>query len=248
MRVISLYSIKGGVGKTTAAVNFAYVNARDCNRTLILDLDPQASASFFFRVRPMKKQSAKIMVAGKKKASDFIRATDFENLDLLPSDISFRKLDVRLDRAKHSKRRLSATFTQFEDEYDTVFVDCPPNITLLSENIFRVSQALLIPVIPTVLSRRTYLQVRSFLDKKNISIDHVIPFFSMVDLRKKLHREQMEELWRAYPEFLKHYIPHRSEIEQMGEYRAPILAAHPTSVNSLAIEETWREAVDRMAP
>jgi chromosome partitioning protein len=131
MRVISLYSIKGGVGKTTAAVNFAYLSARDGHRTLLCDLDPQASASFFFRIKPMKKQNSNIMVSGKRKASEFIRATDYENLDLLPSDISFRKLDLRFDRERHPKRQLVDTFKPFEKEYDTVFVDCPPNITLL---------------------------------------------------------------------------------------------------------------------
>lgn len=247
MRVISLYSIKGGVGKTTAAVNLAYLNARDGRKTLLFDLDPQGSASYFLRVRPMKKQSSKIMVSGKKEAADFVRETDYRGLDLLPSDISFRKLDLRFDREKHSKRQLADTFRGFEKEYDTLFVDCPPSITLLSENIFRASDVLLIPVIPTVLSRRTYEQVLSFLSRKGIQIENVIPFFSMVDRRKKLHRELLSDLWSAYPVFLRSYVPYRSEIEQMGVFRAPLPAVRPSSPNSRQLEKMWSEIQDRIS-
>ena len=247
MKVFSLYSIKGGVGKTTAAVNLAYLNARDGKKTLLIDLDPQASASFFFRIKPMKKQSSKIMVSQKKRVSEFIRETDYENLDLIPSDISFRKLDVQFDNARHSKRQLEGTFERLDRDYDTLFIDCPPNITLLSENVFRVSDILLIPVIPTVLSRRTYEQIRAFLSKKEIQVEHVIPFFSMVDRRKNLHKELMDDLWKTCPDFLKNYVPCRSEIEKMGTFRAPLPAVHPTSSNSRKIEMMWQEILDRVS-
>lgn len=247
MKVISLYSIKGGVGKTTAAVNFAYLNSREGNRTLVCDLDPQSSASFFFRIKPMKEQSSKIMVSRKNAASEFVRATDYENLDLLPADISFRKLDVQLNRANRSRKQLMSTLKQFEDEYETIFADCPPSITLLSENVFRASDVLLIPVIPSVLSRRTFEQVRGFLRRKDITIRHVIPFFSMVDARKKLHREQMDELWAMYPEFARNYIPYRSEIERMGQFRAPLPAVHPGSRNSHEIRLLWEEIGERIS-
>ena len=248
MKVIALYSIKGGVGKTTAAVNFSYLNAQDGKRTLVCDLDPQSSASFFFRIKPMKKQSSRMMVSGKDTASEFIRATDYENLDLLPSDNSFRKLDVRLDRANRSRKQLLNTFRQFEDDYETIFVDCPPSLTLLSENIFRASDVLLIPVIPSVLSRRTFEQALGFLKKKQISVKHVIPFFSMVDRRRKLHREQMDELWAAYPDFPQNFVPYRSEIEQMGQLRAPLPAVHPGSRNSQETRMLWQEILERISP
>jgi cellulose biosynthesis protein BcsQ len=154
---------------------------------------------------------------------------------------------VHLDRAYRSRKQLVNTFKQFEGYYETIFADCPPSLTLLSENIFRASDVLLIPVIPSVLSRRTFEQVRGFLKKKEISIKHVIPFFSMVDTRKRLHREQMDELWEIYPDFVRNYIPYRSEIEKMGQFRAPLPAVHPASRNSHEIQMLWQEIRERIS-
>jgi len=112
MKIIALYSMKGGVGKTAAAVNLAYCAALDGKSTLLVDIDPQASASYYFRVKPGKKHNVGSLVKGGKKLDKNIRETDFENLDLLPAHLSYRNLDLVLDDLKKARINLE-TGTSF---------------------------------------------------------------------------------------------------------------------------------------
>ena len=100
MKVIATYNIKGGVGKTTAAVNLGYLAAQDGLRTLLWDLDPQAAATYMFRVRPRVKGGGKALIRGTRSLDDAIKGTDFDRLDLLPGDFTYRNMDLLLDGPK----------------------------------------------------------------------------------------------------------------------------------------------------
>ena len=163
MRVFATYNIKGGVGKTTTAVNLAYLAARDGQRTLLWDLDPQGAASYLFRIRPRVKGGAKALIRGARSLDDGVKGTDFDNLDLLPADFTYRNMDLELDAAKNSTRRLRRLLKPLSDEYDVIFLDCPPSISLVSENVMHAVDTLLVPLIPTTLSLRTLDQLTRFI-------------------------------------------------------------------------------------
>lgn len=224
MKILSSYSIKGGVGKTALAVNLGYALCEAGHRTLLVDLDPQGAASFYFRVSGTEKfrmRDTKSMAEGLRSN---IRESDYPGLDIIPSNLGYRRFDILLDGMEKSRKQLRKVLNLFKSDYDVILIDCPPNITLLSENIFRASDAILIPVIPTILSRRTLEQLTGFFRDEELPGELLHPFFSMVQKRIKLHRETMENLTASHPGFLKTAIPFSSDVEKMGLHRMPLLA------------------------
>ncbi|UCF63613.1 MAG: ParA family protein [bacterium] len=244
MKIISLYSIKGGVGKTSACVNLAYLSASEGHATLICDLDPQGAASYYFRIKPSKKQTGKKIIRRKKILDRYIKGTDFQHLDLLPAHISYRNLDIILDRTQKSKTRLRKLLLTFRDEYDYIFLDCPPNITLVSENIFQASHHILVPIIPTSLSILAYINLGKFFRKHRYDSDKLLPFFSMVEKRKKMHTDIMSEYSLKFTPSIKSMIPYSADIEKMGLQRKPVLVFQKKSPASRAYQNLWKELKD----
>jgi chromosome partitioning protein len=241
-RVLATYNIKGGVGKTSAAVNLATLAAHGGHPTLLWDLDPQGASTYLFRVRAKIKGGGDKLVRGKSDVDGLIKGTDTEGLDLLPADFSYRHMDLALGDAKRPERRLARVLEPLADEYEYTFLDCPPSISLVSESVFDAADALLVPIIPATLSSRTLEQLQSVLDRKG---PQVLGFFSMADRRKKLHRELMDELSTQH-EVLDTVIPSSAEIERMGARRAAIVDFAPKSRAARAYADLWDEVRARI--
>ncbi|HYH48106.1 MAG TPA: ParA family protein [Acidimicrobiia bacterium] len=250
MAVLATYNVKGGVGKTATVVNLAHRAALAGNavgaRTLVFDLDPQGAASYYFRAAPKARQRGKTLVSGKVDVRDAITPTDFPGLDLIPSDFSFRNLDVVLDAAKDPGRSLQRVVRPLTKQYAHVFLDCPPSISRLSENVFNAADALLVPIIPTTLSLRALDQLNSFLAKRKQRSPMVLPFFSMVDRRKRLHRELIEDLCLAHPHILRTGVPSSAAVERMGAHQAPVAAFDRQSSAVSAYAGLWDEVLARL--
>lgn len=247
MRVLATYSIKGGVGKTASAVNLAYEAARAGARVLVWDLDPQGAATFYFRVRPKVKGGTERLVGGKGDLASHVRATDLPAVHLVPADFSLRHLDLHLEGTKRPTKRLASLLSPLAGEYDVALLDCPPIISLASESVFEAADSLLVPVIPTTLSARTLSQLAGFLEATS-GAPALLPHFTMVDRRKKLHREQLEALFAAWPAFLATVIPSASAVERMGVERAPVAAYAPTTAAARAFRDLWAEIALRLWP
>jgi cellulose biosynthesis protein BcsQ len=241
MKIYATYNIKGGVGKTSAAVNLAHLASHSGYNVLLWDLDPQGAATYLFRVRPKVKGGGRALVDGTRSLDDAIKATDFDGLDLLPADFSYRNLDVQLDGAERPTRRIRQLLRPLDGQYDVVFLDCPPSISLLSENVLHAVDTLLVPIIPATLSVRTFDQLASFVSDFDGSQPRVRAFFSMVDRRKRLHRDLVEQLSAERPEILSTAIPALSIIEQMAEQRAPVTAFAPHSGAARCYKALWAE-------
>lgn len=241
MKVLATYNIKGGVGKTSTAVNLAYLCARDGSRTLLWDLDPQGAASFLFRIKPRVKGGGKGLVRRTSSVADAIKGTDFDGLDLLPADFSYRNLDLLLDAQKKPVRRLRQLLRPVAADYDTVILDCPPGISLVSESVMYAADTLLVPMIPATLSVRTLDQLTDFVTSIRERPPTMAAFFSMVDRRKRLHRDIVTNLTAERGDLLTTSIPAASVIEQMAERRSPVPVFAPRCAAAASYESLWAE-------
>jgi cellulose biosynthesis protein BcsQ len=240
--VLASYNIKGGVGKTSAAVNLAYLAAREGANTLLWDLDPQGASTYLLRVRPKVKGGGRRLVHGKTDAEARIKGTDYDRLDLLPADFSYRHMDLHLDDTKHPTRRLARVLDPLKPDYDYVFLDCPPSISLVSESVFEAADALLIPLLPATLSARPL----DFIEAVAGKAARPLPFFSMVDSRKRMHRDVMERFTAERPEMLRTVVPLAADVERMGQARAPLEEFAPRGGAAVAFRELWKEIRERL--
>jgi len=238
---LAVYNMKGGVGKTTTTVNLAYLCAREGRRTLIWDLDSQGAATFYLNVEPDSEMKAKNLLKAHKEMDGLIRPTGYPHLDILPAGFQIRHLDALLEDEKKGHKRLVKIFETFSQRYDVVFLDCPPSISFLSETIFRSVDCLVMPVIPTVLAHKAYEQVRAYIQETTDHPLRILPFFSMFDWRKKIHREAFDQGTKPGGGYLRTCIPTRSIIERMGVHRAPLPVSNPNSDCVASYVDLWSE-------
>jgi chromosome partitioning protein len=241
MAVIAVYSLKGGVGKTTLAVNLAWSAAiQSSRRTLLWDLDPQSAASFLLGHEGKAKGAAQAVFAKDVPPEKLITPTAIDRLDLLAADTSLRGLD-RLFFSVGKKKRLAKLIEGLAKTYDRVILDCPPGLTETREQVMRAADIILVPVIPSPLARRAFDEVITHLDREHKGHGPVLPLFCMVDRRRALHKAALE----ADPEWP--VIPMASAVEQMAVHRAPVGSFAGNSPAGAAFTALWRGVEKRLA-
>jgi chromosome partitioning protein len=246
VRIIAVTNIKGGVGKTTTAVNLAYLCAAEGCATLLWDLDPQGGATYALHGEAHERASAKRLLAGKVELPELVLASGYARLDLLPADFSYRNFAVQLARRRHPTERLLKMSRSLREIYAALFLDCPAGISLLSENVLRAADVAIVPLVPTPLSLRMLVQLYDFLAAERWNDLTLLPFFSMVDRRRALHRELLGAARAEFPAILRTEVPYWSEIERMSVRRAPLPACAPKSEAAAVYRELWAEIGARL--
>jgi cellulose biosynthesis protein BcsQ len=246
MQILAVTNIKGGVGKTTTAVNLAWLAAASGRRTILWDIDPQGAATYILRGEPNQRASARKLVQGKREPSELLAGTDYEYLRLLPADVSYRNFDIYMSDRKHRTKQLMTMSRTLRDACDLLVLDCPPGMSLLSENVLRAADALIVPMLPAPLSLRMIDQLVAYVERSGWPDLRVLPFFSMVDRRRSLHRDVIEAARAQYPEILQTEIPYWSEIERMTVRRAPLPSFAPASPAALVYAALWQETAGHL--
>jgi len=246
MNVIASFNIKGGVGKTAAVVNLSYYCAADGKRTLIWDVDPQGAASFYYRIKPKIKGGGEKLLNKKYLFESSIKGTDYESLDLIPADFSLRNIDLILKESKRPRHRLRKLLATIEDQYDYVFIDCPPGLSLAAESVLFAADLVLVPTVPTVLSLRTLEQLFDFCRNNGLADARICPFYSMVDLRKEQHKSKLQQPSQLPESMLNSWIPYNSQVEKMGELRMPLGGFDANGAAAVAYKKLWREIEQKL--
>jgi chromosome partitioning protein len=246
MEIIAVYNPKGGVGKTTTAVNLAFRSAADDWPTVLWDLDPQGAATYLLRREPDVTGSAKDLARGETALKEVVVATDHPRLDLVPAAPGNRRLEGHLQGMTDAATRLVRLMRPLQARYACLVLDCPPGLSLVAENVMHGADALVVPLIPSALSVRVLEELLQFVGERGWRDLKVLPFFSMVDRRRALHRATIEELRARFPEILATEVPYGSEFERMAARRAPIEAYAPANAAAAVYRALWQEIDARL--
>lgn len=237
MRSLAVFQLKGGVGKTTTAVNLAASSAQSGIRTLLWDLDPQGSASWLAGVDTQKKQE-KIWSDG-KPIGRFIKSSQIEKLDVIAGDLSLRKFHQDIDSKGDARKHMERLISVLSEDYGLLIVDCPPALTPAIEGVLKAMDCILVPVQPSKLSILAYENVKEHLDW--VRKRQWQPFITMIDRRKKAHIQWLEEDAKDYKEMLKTQIGYSASAERMLQQRKPIVSINPPVLMAKAYEALWKE-------
>ena len=233
MATIAVYSIKGGVGKTTIAANLAWCSAATSKRsTLLWDLDAAGGGGFLFGIEPTRKQRAASVFAQDADPAELVQATTFPNLGVLPADASLRALDAALLKLG-KRRRLARLIERLDSRYARIVLDCPPVLNEISAQVMRAADVVIVPLTPSLLSLRALDQIRTDLADNHKHHPPLLPVLSMIDRRRASHRAAID----AHPDWP--IVPMASAVEQMAARQQPVGVFAPASAAAQAFDRLW---------
>ena len=249
-KIISIANQKGGVGKTTTAVNLSCILAKKGKKVLLVDTDPQGNATSGLGIEKEMEFSTYDLLVGDVLAEDVIQETAIRNLSITPSNMNLAGAEVQLVSMMSREQRMKEKLDIIKDEYDFILIDCPPSLGLITLNAFTASDSVLIPVQCEYYALEGLSQLIHTIDlvkerlNSNISIEGVV--FTMYDARTNLSMQVVENVKNNLQQNIYHtVIPRNVRLAEAPSYGQPITEYEPKSAGAESYRRLAEEIINR---
>ncbi len=246
-KILSIVNQKGGVGKTTSCINLVASLGMLKKKCLLVDIDSQGNATSGLGVNKKNVNiSSYDLLVGDVRGSEAIIHTEFENIDLIPSHINLAAAEIELSDLEERTMRLRKALIPLKDQYDFIFIDCPPSLGLVTLNALAVSDRVLVPIQCEYYALEGLSQlmvtVRQVKRLYNPSIDLEGVLLTMYDGRLNLTLQVQEEVKKYFPDKVYHtVIPRNVRLSESPSFGMPAVYFSQNSTGSKAYKELAKE-------